>query len=306
MAVTNPAWALTGVATAAETFRRLVEAIFVDHHGVTNGLAVTEKSGTPNMSVDISAGRVVIDGTEATNQGKYFAESRSVENLVIAAADATNARKDLVCARIEDSDYSGATDAWSLYVETGTPSGSPAEPATDPNVVILAMVDVAALDTAIEDAEINDRRKFLRPHGETQMVLGNDGQTMAANGVYQTNGVLTFTQPHAGAVHLFASVTAYVIQTGDNAEKVHSLKLEVSTDGGSTWTGSRESEASTSRDASAPHNRYAAMTVTYAEQVTAASITGDIQVRARLKTDLRLNASWQDTQISASWRPAFE
>jgi hypothetical protein len=120
-------------------------------------LAVAE-NGTPNMTVNVAAGRIFIPGTESSFQGIYEAEARSVTNLAIAAADATNPRKDLVVAKVQDAAYSGGVNSWSLVVVTGTPAPSPSEPAAPANSWVLAMVDVPALDTAITNSQITDRR----------------------------------------------------------------------------------------------------------------------------------------------------
>jgi len=156
-------------------------------HGIFEGgdLLVSEKSGTPDMSVDVAEGACMIAGDEATYQGSYFAENRGVTNLAISAADATNARKDLVVAKVEDSDYSGATDAWSLAVVTGTPAGSPSEPTVPDNAIVLALVDVPALDTAITDSQITDRR-----------VITQEGRM--ANGITPTTSAARPSSPYAG------------------------------------------------------------------------------------------------------------
>lgn len=159
MAVTNPPiWIQSGGETA-ELARRFTHAVLHSSSGVMDGgdLKVAE-NGTPNMSVNVAAGRARINGTESSFQGAYFVESRSTENLAVAAADPTNPRKDLVVAKVQDAAYSGVTNAWSLAVVTGTPAPSPAEPATPANSMVLAMIDVPALDTAITNSQITERR----------------------------------------------------------------------------------------------------------------------------------------------------
>ena len=113
MAVTNPPSYLQGGSHPARGLRRMTEAMSGGNEGVlaSGELAVSEKAGTADMSVDVSAGRAFILGTESSFQGTYFVESRGVENLVIAASDATNPRKDIVVAKVEDSEESGAVDA---------------------------------------------------------------------------------------------------------------------------------------------------------------------------------------------------
>jgi hypothetical protein len=165
MAVSNPPSYLQGGSHPARGLRRMTEAMTGDTEGAlaAGELVVSEKSGTPNMSVDVSAGRAFILGTESSFQGTYFVESRNIENLTVAAADATNPRKDIVVARVEDSEESGATDAWSLEVVAGTPAASPSAPALPDNSLLLATVDVAALASSITDANITTSTPVWAP-----------------------------------------------------------------------------------------------------------------------------------------------
>jgi hypothetical protein len=159
MTVQNPAIFLQAGSHPAEDVRRFVASAFpfTGVYGISD-LAVTEKSGTPNMSVDVAGGRALIPGNEATYQGTYFVENRGTENLVISAADATNPRIDLIVARVQDAAYSGATNAWSLAVVTGTPAASPTAPDAPENSIVLARVAVAASASSITDANITDYR----------------------------------------------------------------------------------------------------------------------------------------------------
>lgn len=127
--------------------------------GQGSGELLVTQNGTPNMSVNVAAGHVWIDGTESATQGAYHGYNDATKNLVIAASDPTNPRKDLVIAKVQDAAYSGAVNAWTLAVVTGTPAASPAEPAVPANAVVLAMVNVAALASTITNANITDRRR---------------------------------------------------------------------------------------------------------------------------------------------------
>lgn len=114
------------------------------------------------MSVNVASGLVVVDGTQdTTHQGSYVCLNDAVVNLTIAAADPTNPRIDIVVAQVQDSQYSGATDAWKLAVVTGTPAPSPSAPALPANAVLLANVAVAANATSIVSANITDKRLFV-------------------------------------------------------------------------------------------------------------------------------------------------
>jgi hypothetical protein len=111
------------------------------------------------MSVNVAAGKAFIDGTENANQGAYLAVNDATVNLAISASSPTNPRKDLIVAKVQDAEWSGATNSWSLAVVTGTPAASPAEPAVPANAVVLALVDIAANATSITNANITDRRR---------------------------------------------------------------------------------------------------------------------------------------------------
>lgn len=169
MAVTQALHFTNDGATAAE-FREVHQHLWTRHRagvlrtGLTtadDSLLVTEKSGTPDMSVDVASGAAAVLGTEATAQGVYLAEAPTTTNVSISAADPTNARKDVIVVRIKDQDYtsgSPSTNTTTIEAVAGTPSGSPALPTIPDNCVLLAIVDVAALASSITNANITDQR----------------------------------------------------------------------------------------------------------------------------------------------------
>lgn len=145
----------------AENDRMSFESLVGGREGVVGSgdLNVTA-NGTPNMTVNVAAGRAAIDGDDNVNQGFYLVWNDAAVNLAIAAADATNARHDLVVARVRDAFYTGATNAWDLFVVTGTPAGVPADPATPNNSLVLARIQVnASPDATIIAGDITDLRQ---------------------------------------------------------------------------------------------------------------------------------------------------
>lgn len=161
MTAQNPAIFLQAGSHPAEDVRRFIASGMrqgVVQNAAGTSLKVTEKSGTPNMSVDVAEGTAFIAGSQSSYQGTYFVDNRGVTNLTIAAANATNPRRDLIVAKVEDAFYSGATNAWSLAVVTGTAAASPSDPAVPSNAIVLARVTVAAAATSITNAEITDLR----------------------------------------------------------------------------------------------------------------------------------------------------
>lgn len=173
MAVQNPPVFIQGDDHPAEDIRRYMDAMVESRKGIVSSgdFAVTE-NGTPNMTVTVAAGRAFILGTENASQGMYFVEARTSTSVVITAAHATLARKDLIVAKVEDAAYSGAVNAWSLVAVAGTPAGSPAEPAVPANALVLAMVDIPAADTTIGNAQITDRRTSTSGQGRAAALGG--------------------------------------------------------------------------------------------------------------------------------------
>lgn len=181
MAVDNPAGWLSNVGPThtAEQMRTYIGSL-------TNGLGVggsvvrtrggvvpqlgtamvVTQNGTPNMSVNVGAGVIFIEGTESSSQGMYVARALTVTNLTIATAPGAGLNRiDLVVAKVQDTIYSGATDAWSLAVVTGTAAASPAAPTAPNNALILAQVFVGALVTSIVTGNITDKRFFMAAAG---------------------------------------------------------------------------------------------------------------------------------------------
>ena len=141
-------------------------------HGVigTGGadLAVTQ-NGTPNMSVNVGAGRAFVRSGNASSiaAGTYAVMNDATVNVSISASDPTNPRIDLVVIQVRDNFYGEAADDVRITVVTGTPAASPAVPALTlfPNALVLAQVAVAAATTTITNANITDKRTFAAATG---------------------------------------------------------------------------------------------------------------------------------------------
>lgn len=157
MTARNPLWTQGGSTSAEEDRALIAVALPIPGVALSTDLAVAQH-GTPNMSVDVAAGRVVIAGTESALQSRYIGWLDATQNVVISAADATNGRIDLIVARIKDAQYSGASNTFTVEAVTGTPSVSPAVPAAPADSYILAQIAVAATVTTIVTANITDKR----------------------------------------------------------------------------------------------------------------------------------------------------
>lgn len=158
MTVQSTPFAIQSGGESAESFRRTQQATFVNPGIVRSGdLAITAQL-TPNMSVRVAAGQIVLPGNEATHQGYYHGENRATVTLAVNASDPTNPRRDLVVARVRDAAYSGATNSFAIEVVTGTPAASPTDPAIPFNAWVLARINVTAGATSITNGMIDDLR----------------------------------------------------------------------------------------------------------------------------------------------------
>jgi hypothetical protein len=124
-----------------------------------NDLKVGPRAAGANMSVDVAAGKAIVQGTSIAQQGTYIVQSTAVENVPLASADATNPRIDLIVAQVYDKQADGGTRyAWQPLAVTGTPASSPVAPAVPANALVLAEVRVNAGVASVSASNITDRR----------------------------------------------------------------------------------------------------------------------------------------------------
>lgn len=125
-----------------------------------NPLRVTVAGG---LSVQIAAGLAVIQGSASANAGAYAVCSDSIVTLTCSTADPVNARIDLVCVTVTDSGNSSSTAA--IQIVTGTPSASPAVPATPSNSIALCQITVAQNATTLSSGNLADVRPYFAAAG---------------------------------------------------------------------------------------------------------------------------------------------
>lgn len=135
------------------------DAGVVDKDG--GGLLVTE-NGTPDMSVDIAPGIGYVENSSFTAYSslqKYWdiIVDASV-NLAISSNPSGSTRYDLICLKVDTgvSPDANASNVASLVVVEGTPGAG--EPSVPNDHLLLATVEVANGETAIENAHITDER----------------------------------------------------------------------------------------------------------------------------------------------------
>ena len=255
MAELNPAYAYQNLATHdARGLRMALGSALGKTEGVgeSTDLAVTAPGG---MFVSVAAGHIWIKGDDASSQGTYSGYNDAAVSLAIGVAPTPGTtRWDLVCARSQDAFYSGASNAWDLYVIAGTAAASPADPTVPNNVVVLARVVVASGVVAIISGLITDLRPRATAKGGIHVVNSARklGQTYgpkssAAEGdfIYETdtdnsyvysgtawspNGVPMYASTAARDAAIpspVAGMTAY-INSGDANEGLYSYT-------GTTW-----------------------------------------------------------------------
>lgn len=129
------------------------------------GLKVTQRAAGTNMSVDVAAGQVVIEGTDVTFQNPYLCQSTAVTNVILTAAPGTGlSRYDIIYAQVRDAAANaGPNNDWIITKATGTAASSnPAEPVIPATATPLARVLVAAGTAAVTNAMITDYRYLAR------------------------------------------------------------------------------------------------------------------------------------------------
>ena len=209
---------------------------------VINGLQA-QQNGTPNMSVNITKGRCMIDsGDDYPYLG--FTDS-STTNVTVATADGSNPRIDTVVAYVDLSVVSSATsnnpNAFKLKTVSGTPAGSPVAPnsaaisssigAGNPYIK-LANIAVGAGVTTITNGNITDTRvdtsavladsavtpaKWTNPYcfrayasGSTTLTDGSYVKVLFATENYDYNNNFTgstYTAPVAGVYNFSSTVS---------------------------------------------------------------------------------------------------
>lgn len=111
-------------------------------HGIlqNDALAVTS-TGASDKGVRIAAGICSIRGTGASQYGSYLCQNDAQVTLTLAdRPTATNTRWDLIIARVNDAQFAGALNSWTLEVVAGTPSTTPVDPVVPASSLVLARI----------------------------------------------------------------------------------------------------------------------------------------------------------------------
>lgn len=186
---TPPSWLQNG-SHPAENDRLTATGVLWRTEGVADYSAmVVAQSGTPAMSVQVSAGHAIILGSQTATQGFYIAYNDAAATVALAAADPSQARIDRICVVVQDAFYGGTANNQVIFEAiTGTPSGSPVPPSEPANALTLATVTVAAGATSITNANITDTRTRAQ-FQDAQFTAGaTAANTIVVNGISAQTG----------------------------------------------------------------------------------------------------------------------
>lgn len=173
MATVNPPFVLTNVGAThtAENDRTSIGALLtgasttgslIARGGVApalgGGMAVATSSG---LTVTVASGVVFIPGSQGVKQGVYICTNDATVSVTLDTAHGTLPRIDLIVARVQDTQYSGAVDSWTIEKVTGTAASSPSAPTAPANTITLAQITVPAAASSLISGNISDVRPFM-------------------------------------------------------------------------------------------------------------------------------------------------
>jgi hypothetical protein len=180
--------------TTAKDVSRLPQKFIINQGTALGGLRVTQ-SDTPAMSVKVEPGTGYFYGSGSNANVMYEFESDANETVSIGASG-VQARIDIICLKVDS-----ATEVASIVAIAGTPSGSPAVPATPASHYKLAEVAVGISVTTITNANITDTRRsvFVAPTGARNqgLINGKIVPTVASNNLTVAIKTLSDTDPSA-------------------------------------------------------------------------------------------------------------
>jgi hypothetical protein len=219
--------------TSAEDLARTNRNFIINEGVAFDGMKVTQ-SGTPGMSVIVAPGTGYFYGSGSNANVMYEFYSDANETVTIGASG-VQARIDIICLKVDAS-----TGVASMVAVAGTPSGSPAVPATPASHYKLAEVAVGISVTTITNANITDRRRsvFVAPTGARNqgLINGKIVPTVASNNLTVAIKTLSDTDPTA--------TNPVGIWIGNNLRWITS-SLSIAANAGTNWFNSGSAELAT-------------------------------------------------------------
>lgn len=171
----------------------------------TGDYKVAQRAAGANFTVDIAAGTATVVGADVTNQGTYLVWNDATVNLGTFTVPGSGTFNHRVVLQIQDKlsngVWTGYTAALMILADTG--SGTPAEPNS---AITLAIVQVAAGQASVLNANITDYRQQIGPVAAVKTAdLARTHATtltsdpglqllaLAANATYKVTGALFYT-----------------------------------------------------------------------------------------------------------------
>jgi microcystin-dependent protein len=194
MAFDNPPAYMDGTTVDGEVMRRAFGILFTAGGGiVTPGDLTVAQQSTPNMSVQIGIGQILVPGSTTPTQGLYYSRNGAALTQAINAANATNPRVDTILAQVQDLAYAGgAKDLDKGYVPGAPTPGVTVPPTTAAaaaaagagavpvSSAVLAYVLVPAAASSIVTADIANVQKQLQISGNVGGAASGDLKLSAA------------------------------------------------------------------------------------------------------------------------------
>ena len=171
-------WQQAGTYNAVDD-RRLIGMLLTQGSDPLSGIGrvyaglVVQAKGTPDWSVNVTAGRCVIP-TPASDGGGFYLFNDATQNVVVTPVS-SQPRIDLLVAEVVDPDYAGALSQGQFRVVQGTPAGSPVAPALPSGTLLLATLTHAGSASSIATAAISNATVDERLIGYNKTTTPNAG-----------------------------------------------------------------------------------------------------------------------------------
>lgn len=146
MALIDPCLYLQADAHPARSFRAVITEMWDEGLMSLVDFRVTQRAAGANFTLDVSAGRAVVQGDSATYQGNYMVTNDALVNdattTVTSAPSAGNTRYDILILEVKDNaEDAGGINAPRFRIVPGTPAAAGAVPPALPvSSLLLATI----------------------------------------------------------------------------------------------------------------------------------------------------------------------
>jgi hypothetical protein len=198
----------TAITFSARQLRTIADAVWAQEGVVaTTDLLPSQRAAGANMSVDLSAGMVIIQGNSIANQGKYVCRSTAVTNLPINPAPGSGTRTDLIVAQLSDKQADGGTTyQWAPIVLSGTTTVPPSAAEIGRVNVPAGTASIVAGNLDVSNRQYATMNRLVAPSQTAQASEPN--YATVGSFVDFTSGqwpALTFVFPPSGTVFITIS-----------------------------------------------------------------------------------------------------